>query len=132
MGAVVRAPVTKAVHELQVSLPARNNEHFESCLAKSVIDWVHSEYNLRGYRRIEPDNEPLRIPYDQYGAAVGPRGRTIKDVLHNKARLVWSVSTRCTLDGLFEFWVPADEWSTAQEVRAKNAYASIEARAPHR
>lgn len=126
IGAVVRTSVSKAAHELQVTLPARSCNDFQTHLAEKVVDHVRREHQLADHRRIEPDGRLLLIPYTHYGSAVGPRGQNIKRVFNNAARLVWSTAPGYELDGVFEFWVPHTTWSRSIEGRAKNAYANIE------
>lgn len=132
IGAVVRTVISKAAHELQVTLPARSCDMFQSFLVDEVVDCVYRENNLTDFKRIEPEGTPLLIPFKHYGAAVGPRGQTIRNTFGGNARLVWSISRGHELDGVFEFWVPKSSWSTAQETRAKNEYSTIMAKADYR
>lgn len=130
IGSVCRASLSKAADELDVTLPARQCDEFRHHLATKVIEWVCETQSVEHYRRIEPHNRPLRISYKNYGAAVGPNGRTIKNVFATNAKLVWSTSRSHALDGVFEFWVPQRHWSIELERRAENAYVKIDTAAP--
>ncbi|MBN21957.1 MAG: hypothetical protein CL678_11815 [Bdellovibrionaceae bacterium] len=131
IGGVVRTALSKAAHELQVTLPARNCELFEELLTEKVVEHVQRESNVAGFKRITPNGNSLLIPFKHYGAAVGPRGQTIKKVFKNNAKLIWSTTPGYELDGVFEFWVLKEHWSQAQEVEAKNQYTSIEYQAQY-